>query len=52
MQTIFIFENLNATTLYDDYKVSHINIGCGNDLSIKDLAQKFQISLDKWKNKI
>ena len=37
---IFIFENLNASTLYDEYKISHINIGYGDDLSIKDLAQK------------
>ena len=37
---IFVFENLNASTLYDHYNISHINIGCGDDISISDLANK------------
>ena len=26
--------------LYDNFKISHLNIGCGEDISIKELALK------------
>ena len=34
----FLLESLNADKLYDEMNISHINIGCGKDLSIKELA--------------
>ena len=33
-----LLENVDAETLYDNMKVSHINIGCGEDISIAKLA--------------
>jgi len=35
---VYILEKVDAETLYDKMKVSHINIGCGEDLSIAKLA--------------
>ena len=35
---VYILENINAETLYDKMEVSHINIGCGEDISISKLA--------------
>ena len=35
---IHFFENVDANKLYDEMKLSHINIGSGNDIKIKDLA--------------
>jgi len=35
---VYLLENLDAETLYDKMEVSHINIGCGEDLSIAKLA--------------
>lgn len=37
--TIHIMKNINATDLYDKLKQSHINIGTGKDLKIKELAE-------------
>ncbi len=34
---IFLFENLDAKNLYSS-KISQINVGCGEDLSIKELS--------------
>ena len=34
----FLMEKLDAATLYDDLKITHINIGTGVDLTIRDLA--------------
>ena len=34
---VFIFENINADNLYSR-RVSHINIGCGIDITIKELS--------------
>ena len=35
---VYILKNINAETLYDRMGISHINIGCGEDISISDLA--------------
>jgi len=35
---VFLLENLDASKMYDEMNISHINIGCGSDLSISDLA--------------
>jgi GDP-L-fucose synthase len=35
---IFILENLDATKLYDQLGLTHVNIGVGEDLSIMELA--------------
>jgi GDP-L-fucose synthase len=35
---VFVFENLDADELYDSLCVSHLNIGTGEDITIKDLA--------------
>ena len=35
---IYIMENVDAENLYENLLVSHINIGTGEDISIKDLA--------------
>ena len=35
---VFLLENLDASRMYDEMNISHINIGCGSDLSISDLA--------------
>jgi GDP-L-fucose synthase len=37
---VFIMENVDAEKLYDGYKLSHINIGTGEDITIRDLAIK------------
>jgi GDP-L-fucose synthase len=36
---VHIFENVDASELYNNYKISHINIGTGEDISIKKLAE-------------
>jgi GDP-L-fucose synthase len=36
---IHLMENLDAPTLYDDFGLTHVNIGVGEDLSILDLAR-------------
>jgi GDP-L-fucose synthase len=35
---VYILENIDAENLYEEQKVSHINIGTGDDISIKNLA--------------
>ena len=35
---IFLMNNIDANQLYDDIKISHLNIGCGKDISISELA--------------
>jgi len=35
---VYILENINAETLNDRMGISHLNIGCGEDISISDLA--------------
>jgi len=35
---LFVLEKISAKTLYDDMKITHLNIGCGEDISINDLA--------------
>ena len=35
---IFLMKNIEANQLYDDIKISHLNIGCGEDISISELA--------------
>jgi nucleoside-diphosphate-sugar epimerase len=37
---VFLLQNVNAQQLYDDMKISHINIGCGVDLTIEELSNK------------
>ena len=37
---IFIFKAIEAATLYDNNNISHLNVGCGEDISIKELALK------------
>ena len=36
---VFLLENVNAADLYDEMKISHINIGCGEDLTISELVE-------------
>ena len=36
---IFLLKNLNAEDLYVKMKISHLNIGCGSDLAISELAE-------------
>ena len=36
---VYILEKLNADELYNEMKISHINIGYGEDLSIAELAE-------------
>ncbi|MCF8366025.1 MAG: hypothetical protein K9H16_09600 [Bacteroidales bacterium] len=36
---IHLMENVEAPTLYDEMQQTHINIGTGIDLTIKDLAE-------------
>ena len=36
---LFFMENIPAQNIYDQLKVSHINIGTGLDISIKELAK-------------
>jgi GDP-L-fucose synthase len=38
MPVVHIMENVEATMLYDIMKKTHINIGTGEDLTIKELA--------------
>jgi len=35
---VYFLENVDAEQLYDKMEVSHINIGCGEDISIAELA--------------
>lgn len=35
---VYCLENIDAEKIYDKMQVSHINIGCGEDLSIAELA--------------
>jgi len=35
---VYILENVDAPQLYDDFNLTHINIGTGNDISIRELA--------------
>ena len=35
---VYILENINAEILNDRMGISHLNIGCGEDISISDLA--------------
>jgi len=35
---LFLAKKLEAKKLYDDMKISHINVGSGQEMSIKDLA--------------
>jgi GDP-L-fucose synthase len=37
---VFLLQNVDAQQLYDDMKISHINIGCGVDLTIEELSNK------------
>jgi GDP-L-fucose synthase len=36
---VHVFENVDATEIYDEHKISHINIGTGVDISIGNLAE-------------
>lgn len=35
---IFIMQNVDAKNLYDEFNLSHLNIGTGEDIKIRDLA--------------
>ncbi len=37
---VFLLQNVDAQQLYDDMKISHINIGYGVDLTIAELSNK------------
>ncbi len=37
---VFLLQNVDAQQLYDNMKISHINIGCGVDLTIAELSNK------------
>jgi GDP-L-fucose synthase len=34
----FLMNNLEAKNLYEDLKITHLNVGTGEDIKIKDLA--------------
>lgn len=36
--SVFIMEKLNSSILYQEFKQTHLNIGTGKDISIKELA--------------
>ena len=36
---VFLLENVDAAKLYDVMNISHINIGCGKDLTISELVE-------------
>ena len=36
---VFLLENVDAAMLYDEMKISHINIGCGEDMTIAELSE-------------
>lgn len=36
---LYLMENLDADQLYDDFRITHINIGTGKDITIKELAE-------------
>ena len=36
---IYLIENLDADQLYDDFRITHINIGTGKDITIKEHAE-------------
>ena len=48
---VYILEKLNADELYNEMKISHINIGYGEDLSIAELAETIS-SIVGFKGKI
>jgi len=48
---VYILEKLNADELYNEMKISHINIGYGEDLSIAELAETIS-SMVGFKGKI
>ena len=48
---LFIFKKIDAEMLYDKLNISHINVGCGEDISIKDLALKIKQAVN-FKGKI
>lgn len=48
---VYCLENIDAEQLYDKMKVSHINIGCGEDLTIAELADMIVEVVD-FKGKI
>ncbi|HIB51538.1 MAG TPA: GDP-L-fucose synthase [Candidatus Marinimicrobia bacterium] len=48
---VYLLEILNADKLYNEMKISHINIGCGEDLSIAELAETIS-SIVGFKGKI
>ena len=35
---VFLMKNIDAVQLYDKLKLSHLNVGCGADITISDLA--------------
>jgi len=35
---VYLLQNVDAPQLYDEFKLTHINIGTGSDISIRDLA--------------
>ena len=36
---VHVLENVNASQLYDEFNLTHINIGTGEDLTIRELAE-------------
>jgi GDP-L-fucose synthase len=36
---VYILQNVGGKVLYDDYKLSHINIGTGDDIAVADVAR-------------
>ena len=43
---IFLMKNIESNQLYDDIKISHLNIGCGEDISISELASIISETID------
>lgn len=43
---VFVLENVSAKTLYDELKHTHINIGTGEDITIRQLAETIQSVTD------
>ena len=43
---VFLMKNINAKQLYENLKISHLNVGCGEDVTISQLANIISKTVD------
>ncbi len=43
---VFLMKNINAEQLYENLKISHLNVGCGEDVTISQLANIISKTVD------